>query len=136
MHEDRQLLVARISAEIRALTNLSAVCEWLIELQHKPVRLDPEHLPALGRQSWLRVARPITAPRAVLCTLWLLEEVDARICLLAGTLRFVAHPTASEVRLSFDGRALPTGQGDSAARQLLELIASSIERPRSLSAAG
>ena len=136
MQEDRQLLVARISAEIRALTNLSAVCEWLIERQHKPVRLDAEHVPALGRHSWLRLDRPITAPRAVLCTLSLLDEVDARICLLAGTLRFVAHPVASDVRLSFDGRALRAGQGDRAARQILELIASSIERPRNLSAAG
>src|ERR1700693_166233 len=129
MQEDRQLLVARISEEVRALTNLSEVCEWLIERQHSPVRLDAEHLPALGRQSWLKVARPITARCAVLCTLWLLEEVDARICLLAGTLRFVGHPTASEVRLTFQGRAIPTGQGDSAARQLLEVIASSIGRP-------
>jgi hypothetical protein len=136
MQEDRQLLVARISAEVRALTNLSEVCEWLIERQHSPVRLDAEHLPALGRQSWLKVARPITARRAVLCTLWLLEEVDAHICLLAGTLRFVGHPTASEVRLTFEGRAVPTGQGDSAARQLVEVIASSIGRPRLLSAAG
>ena len=136
MQEDRQLLVARISAEIRALTNLSAVCEWLIERQHSPLRLDAEHLPALGHQSWMRVARPITARRAVMCTMWLLAEVDARVCLLAGTLRFVAHPTASEVRLSFDGRTVPTGHPDKAARQLLELIASSIEPPRSLSAAG
>ena len=128
--------MARISANIPALANLSEVCEWLIELQHSPVRLGAEHVPALGRQSWLRVARPITAPRAVLCTLWLLEEADARICLLAGTIRFVAHPTASEIRLSFVGRAVQTSQGDSAARQLLELIASSIERPPSLSAAG
>jgi hypothetical protein len=136
VQEHRQLLVARISADIRALANLSEVCDWLIELHHSPVRLDAEQVPALGRQSWLRVARPITARRAVLCTLWLLEEIDARVCLLAGTLRFVAHPTASEVRLSFVGRTVPTSQGDSAARQLLELIASSIGRPRSLSAAG
>jgi hypothetical protein len=136
MHEDRQRLVARISAEIFALTNLNKVCEWLIELQHKPVRLNAEHLPALGQHNWLRVARPITAPRAVLCTLWLLEEVEVHFCLLAGTLRFVGHPTASEVRLSFDGRMRSTGEADNAARQLLELIASSIERPRLLSAAG
>ena len=130
------MLVARVSAEIFASTDLAEVCEWLIERQHNPVRLHADHLPALGRHTRLRVARPITARRAVLCTLWLIEDADGGDCLVAGTLRFVSHPTASDVRLSFDGRAVPTSQGDSAARQLLELIASSIERPRSLSAAG
>lgn len=126
--EDRRLLVARISAEIFTLTSLTDVCKWLIERQHHPVRLDAERLPALGRNTWLRVTRPITAPRAVLCTLWLLEEVDARICVLAGILRFVAHPTGSDLRVSFDGRTVPSGRVDSPARQLLELIAASIER--------
>jgi len=130
------MLVARVSAEIFASTDLAEVCEWLIERQHNPVRLHADHLPALGRHTRLRVARPITARRAVLCTLWLIEDADGGDCLVAGTLRFVSHPTASDVRVSFDGRAVPTSQGDSAARQLLELIASSIERPRSLSAAG
>ncbi len=131
MQEDRPKLMARISAEILALGNLTDVCNWLIERQHNPVRVDAGDLPALGRHGWLSVgARPITARRAVLCTLRLLEEVDARVCLLAGTLRFVAHPTASGVRLSFGGRAIPTREGDNAARQLLELIAASIERSR------
>jgi hypothetical protein len=94
-------------------------------------------LPALGRHSWLRLARPITAPRAVLCTLWLVDDVVAGACLLAGHLRFVAHPTSSVVRLSFSGRTAVAMrsralhlQADHAARQLLEVIGSSIESPR------
>ncbi|MHB8587436.1 MAG: hypothetical protein ACYDA0_01130 [Candidatus Dormibacteraceae bacterium] len=133
------MLVARISAEVSASADLNEVCHWLIACQYNPVRLDADRMPALGRHSWLRVALPITAPRAVLCTLWLVEEVKAAGCLLAGTLRFVAHPTSSDIRLSFDGRTAATprpgcglGQGDNAARQLLELIAASIERPRRL----
>jgi hypothetical protein len=132
MHEDRPMLLTRISAEIFASTDLTKVCEWLIERQYNPVRLHADHLPALGRHARLEVARPITAPRAVLCTLWLLEDVEGGRCLVAGTLRFVSHPTASDVRLSFDGRSVRTGRGDDAALQLLKLIAASIGRPRTL----
>jgi hypothetical protein len=123
--------VARISAEILAPTDLTRVCEWLIERHRNPVRLHADHLPALGRHAVLKVARPIRAPRAVLCTLWLLEDVDGG-CLVAGTLRFVSHPTASDLRLSFDGRTVRTGRGDNGALQLLELIAASIGRPGTL----
>lgn len=125
------MLIARTSAEISALADLSDVCRWLIECQYNPLRVDAGHLPALGQHSWLRVARPVTAPRAVLCTIWLVEEAEGG-CLIAGILRFVGHPTASDVRLSFDGRAVPTGQEDRTALQLLELIAASIGRPRDL----
>ena len=126
------MLIARISAEISALADLRDVCRWLIECQYKPQRLEADHLPALGQHTLLRVARPVTAPRAVLCTLWLLEEAERGGCLVAGTLRFVGHPTAPDVRLSFDGRAVSTGPGDRTAHQLLELIAASIGRPRTV----
>jgi hypothetical protein len=132
MQENRPTLMARISTQISATADLNQVIRWLIECQNDPMSLDAGHLPALGRGSRLRVARPVTAPRAVLCALWLVEEVDAGVCLLAGHLRFVAHPTASEIKVSFDGHALP--QIGDAALQLLELIASSIKRlsPRAL----
>jgi hypothetical protein len=139
MNEDRPLWVARISAEISSSADLNDACRWLIECQYRPVRLDADHMPALGRHSWLRVALPITAPRAVLCTLWLVDDVDSGSCLLAGTLRFVAHPRASDIRLSFDGRTaaatrpvVSQGQGDEAALQLLDLIAASIVRARQI----
>jgi hypothetical protein len=133
MQEDRRILVARLSAETIASTDLTEVCEWLLERQNNPVRLHSDHLPALGRHTRLAVAHPITAPRAVLCTLWLLEDDDGGCCLVAGTLRFVSHPTAGHVRLSFDGRSVPTGREDRAALQLLELIAASIGLPRGVS---
>ena len=117
--------VARVSAEIFASTDLSQVCEWLIERQHSPMRLHADHLLALGRHTRLRLGRPITARRAVLCTMWLIEDADSRP-LVAGTLRFVSHPTAADVRLSFDGLAVHAGRGHCAARQLLELIAASV----------
>ena len=134
--EDRRLAVARISAEASASAALDEVCRWLIARQSNPVRLDVDDLPALGQDCWLRLAVPVTAPRAVLCALWLLEDVDAGGCLMSGHLRFVAHPTGPDIRLSFSGRtatAVPPsllhGQANHAARQLLELIAASIERP-------
>jgi hypothetical protein len=126
MNDDRTTSVARISAEIFASTGLAEVSRWLIERQHNPVRVDADDLPDLGRHSWLRVARPITAPRAVLCTLWLLDELDRGSSLVAGTLRFVAHPTAGDIKLSFAGLMVRTGRGDDAALQLLKLIAGSI----------
>ncbi len=126
MQLNRPTLMARISTQISGSADLNQVIRWLIECQCDPMSLEARHLPALGRGSRLRVARPVTAPRAVLCALWLLEELDAGVCLLAGHLRFVAHPTASEIKVSFDGHVRP--QIGDAALQLLELIALSIKR--------
>jgi hypothetical protein len=139
MQEDRPLMVTRFSAEATASAGLDAVCRWVIAGQCKPVRLGVDDLPAIGQASRLRLDRPITAPRAVLCAVWLLEDVDAGGCLLAGQLRFVAHPTGSEIRLNFSGRtaaAMRSGvlrrEADHAATQLLEVIAETIERPHVL----
>lgn len=143
MNEDRRSLVARTSAEISVSAGLKEACQWLIGCQHNPISLAAGHLPGLARHAWLRVAHPITAPRALLCTLWLLEEVDrGDDCLIAGTLRFVAHPTAAGVKVSFEGLMVRTDRAaDDAALQLLELIASAIaqsgpSQTASISAAG
>lgn len=137
MQEARISNVARISAERPTAARLDDVFRWLVEHQGAAMRLDVEEVPALGQPSWLRLALPITSPRAVLCTLWLVDDVVAGECLLAGHLRFVAHPTSSDIRLSFSGRtavAMRSGalyrEADHAARQLLEVIGRSIERPR------
>jgi hypothetical protein len=139
MQEDRTLAVSRISAETSASAALDEVCRWLITRQGNPLRLTIDDLPALGQDCWLRLALPIAAPRAVLSALWLVAEMDATECLLVGHLRFVAHPTRSDLRLSFNGRTaaairsgLLHGQADHTARQLLELIAQSIERQQAV----
>jgi len=135
MQGDRQLVVARISAETSASAHLAEALRWLIEAQSRLLRLVAEEVPALGQASRLKLGRPITAPRALLCALWLFEDVEAGECLMAGQLRFVAHPTASDIRMSFSGgtttvmRQGPVQQVDHAARQLLQAIAGSIERP-------
>jgi hypothetical protein len=141
--EDRRLAVARISAEASASAALDEVCRWLIARQSNPVRLDVDDLPALGQDCWLRLALPVTAPRAVLCALWLLEDIDAGGCLMTGHLRFVGHPTTPDILLSFSGRTAtamrPTllqGHANHAARQLLEFIAGAIERSRTAARAG
>jgi hypothetical protein len=125
-----------LSAETSAAADLDEVRRWLIASQWNPVRLDVGDLPALGQGSMLRFALPMTAPRAVLCAMWLHEDVEAGGCLLAGQLRFVAHPTASDIRLSFSGQtagAMRSGQlglqAHHAARQLVEVIADTIQRP-------
>jgi hypothetical protein len=128
--------VARLSAETSAPFDLGDVCRWLIESRSSLIRLRVDHLPALGHGSRLRLDLPITAPRAVLCTAWVLEDVESGGCLLVGQLRFVAHPAGSGVRLSFNGRtatamspALVHHQADQVARQLVEVIAMSITTP-------
>ena len=139
MQVDFPLTAAHISAETSASADLDDVCRWLIECQAHPVRLDVRDLPALGQGTRLRLALPVTAPRAVLSTVSLLEDVDSGGCLLTGDLRFVAHPTEPAIRLSFIGRA-ETAMGSRAirrqaahaARELLDVIASSIERPSAL----
>jgi hypothetical protein len=139
MQVDLPLTAAHISVETSASADLDDVCRWLIECQANPVRLDVRDLPALGQSTRLRLALPVTAPRAVLSTVSLLEDVDAGGCLLTGHLRFVAHPTEPDIRLSFRGRA-ETAMGSSAirrqaahaARELLDVIAASIERPFAL----
>lgn len=119
---------ARLSAERSALANLDDALRWLIDSQYNPVRLGVDDLPALGQDCWLRLALPITAPRAVICALWLIEDVVDGACVLAGHLRFVGHPTARATRLGFSGRtATPMEPGHDAARQLLGVIAASIE---------
>lgn len=129
--------MARIAAERPTSAGLDEVFRWLVKHQGTAMRLDVDEVPALGQHSWLHLALPITAPRAVLCTLWLVDDVVAGECLLAGHLRFVAHPSESDIRLSFSGRtavAMRSGalyrQADHAARQLLEVIGRSIEAPR------
>ena len=135
MQEVPQLMVTRILAETSTSADLDDVCRWLIRSQHHPISLDVDDLPALKNGTTLRLASPIRAQRAVLCAAWLLEDVDPGGCLLAGHLRFVAHPTGSDIRLSFRGRTanamgagLPLRQADLAARQLLKVIAESIGR--------
>lgn len=130
----------RVSAEASASADLDDVCRWLIESHGNPVHLDVKDLPALGQGTRLRLALPVTGRRAVLCTLLLLEEGAAGATLLAGQLRFVAHPTAPDMRLSFTGHiaaAVRTSSlrqhADHTARQLLELIARFVERPSALS---
>lgn len=121
------------------MADLTDVFRWLAQRHGSAMRLDVADVPALGQHSWLRLALPITAPRAVLCTVWLVDDVVAGECLLAGHLRFVSHPTESDIRLSFSGRtatAMRSGglhsQANHAARQFLEVIGRSIERPRIL----
>src|SRR3982074_3525774 len=104
MQFDRRLTDARVFAETSASANLDDVCRWLIERHSNPLHLATDDLPALGRGAKLKVAVPMTARRAVLCGLWLIEDADAGGCLLAGQLRFVAHPTASQISVSFSGR--------------------------------
>jgi hypothetical protein len=139
---DRTLVVARISAEVSAAAHLDVVCRWLIESLSNPIRLAVEDVPALGQGSWLMLALPITAPRALLCGLWLLEDIVTGGCLLAGQLRFVAHPTESGVKISFTGHSAMVlrygvlgGQADHAARQVLETVAASIDRRPTLAQA-
>jgi hypothetical protein len=139
MDMNRPLAVAPISVETSAAVDLGAVCRWLIERQDSPLSFGPGDLPALGQKTRLRLALPVTAPRAVLCALWLLEDLGTGGCLLAGHLRFVAHPTGSHIRLSFIGRTAEAMRSvslgrhaDLAARQLIELISDSIQRPASL----
>src|SRR5487761_373186 len=108
MTDDRALLLAPISAEMLVSTDLDEVYRWLVECQYNPVRLDVDDLPALGQHTWLRVGPRITARRAILCTLWLVEDVAGGRCLVAGHLRFVAHPTTSSVKVAFDGRTAAT----------------------------
>jgi hypothetical protein len=116
MQVDFPLTAAHFSAETSASADLDDVCRWLIECQSNPMRLDVRDLPALGQGTRLRLALPVTAPRAVLSTVSLLEDVDAGGCLLTGHLRFVAHPTERDIRLSFSGRA-ETAMGSSAIRR-------------------
>jgi hypothetical protein len=136
---DRQTSTfARISAETSASAHLYEACHWVNERQASQVRLGVDDLPALGSRTTLILGRPITAARAVICALWILEDAVGGACLLAGRIRFLAHPRDPGIRLSFSGRAatptrsgLQLGEADHAARQLVEMIARSLGRGRS-----
>ncbi|SRR6266699_3220537 len=124
---------ARISVETAASANLEEVCRWLIERRTDPLRLDAQDLPALGQGVRLVLALPLTARRAVLCAVWLLGDGDESACVLSGQLRFVAHPSSSELMVTFRGRtamAMTTAvlyrRAHHVVGQLLQLIAESI----------
>ena len=126
----------RITVETSASANLDEVSRWLLECRANPLRLEAEHLPSLGQGARLMLAVPMTARRAVLCALWLLEDSTAGACLLSGQLRFVEHPSRSDVTLSFSGQtamAMTSGflyrQAHHAVGELLQLIAESIPQP-------
>jgi hypothetical protein len=139
MHFDRQLTDARVFVETSASANLDDVFRWLIDRHMNPLHLATEDLPALGQGARLKLARPISGRRAVLCGLWLIEDVDSGGVLLAGQIRFVAHPTASEIAVSFRGRtamamtsATVYRRAHHAVGQLLQVIAESIQGPITL----
>lgn len=124
---------ARISVETSASTSLDEVCRWLIERRSDPWRLEAKDLPGLGQGATLRLAVPLTARRAVLCPIWLLEDDTAGACLLSGQLRFVSHPSGSEILMTFSGRtamAMSTAvlyrRAYHVVGRLLQLIAESI----------
>jgi hypothetical protein len=82
MQEFRPWVSARLSAETSAPANLDEALRWLIDSQCNPVRIAVDDVPALGLYCWLRLAPPITAPRAVICALWLIEDIDDGACVL------------------------------------------------------
>ncbi len=129
----------RISVETSASANLDQVVRWLLECRGNPLRLEAHHLPSLGQSARLMLAVPMTARRAVLCALWLLEDGAAGACLLSGQLRFVAHPNAADLTLSFSGHtamAMTSGflyrQAHHAVGELLQLIAESLPQPAAI----
>ncbi len=129
----------RISVETSSSANLDQVVRWLLECRVNPLRLEAYHLPSLGRSVRLMLAVPMTARRAVLCALWLLEDGAAGACLLSGQLRFVAHPSEPDVTVSFSGRtatAMTSGfhyrRAHHAVGELLQLIAESIPQPAAI----
>src|SRR5260370_11054130 len=90
----------RISVETSASANLVEVSRWLVACRSNPLRLEADHLPSLGQGSRLLPPPPMSARRAVLYTLWLLEDSAAGPWLLSVQLPFVAHPAASGTVLS------------------------------------
>jgi hypothetical protein len=126
----------RITVETSASASLDEVFRWLLECRANPLRLEAEHLPSLGQGARLMLAVPMTAQRAILCALTLLEEGAAGACLLSGQLRFVADPHGPDVTLSFSGHAamsMASGflyrRAHHAVGELLQLIAESIPQP-------
>jgi hypothetical protein len=121
-------MVTGVRSETTVFTSLANIHLWLTQNQGAEVELPGLHL---------HVGLPITAPRAVICTVWLLEKAGGSTPLLAGRLRGLTNPRDGSVRLVFDGTAAPelAGRGAPAtgervhdelarvARHLLEMIA-------------
>ncbi len=126
-------MVAGVLADTKLFTSLADLYLWLSQNQGNEVELPG---------SRLHVGLPMTAARAVICTIWLLDSSLGSTPLLAGRLRALIHPRDGSVRLTFTGSADPrlAGKDESAsservrsegarvARQLLELIAIDCER--------
>lgn len=133
-------MVTNIRSETTVLTSLTNIHLWLARNQGGEVELPG---------SRLQVGLAMTAPRAVICTIWLLEKRGGPTPLLAGRLRGVINPRDGSVRLGFDGgasRTLAAGnvpattervrsEGARVARDLLDLIAGECERAGELMSA-
>ncbi len=138
MRVDRPMADARVFAETSASVSLDEVCRWLSGFRSNQLQLDVDDLPAIGRRARLRLALPVTARRAVLCAVSLIDDA-AGGCLLSGQLRFVAHPTASDINVSFHGHTtlamtsdLHRRRAHHAVGELLHLIAESLRRSAAL----
>ena len=87
------MLIARVSAEISALTDLGEVCRWLIERQYNPLRLHAGHLPALVKNSSAEGGTSgHGAAGGAVHDLAARPGSRAACCLLAGILRFRGPP--------------------------------------------
>ncbi len=107
-------MVAGVRSETTVYTSLANIHLWLARNQGAEVDLSG---------SWLHVGPPITAARAVLCTIWLHGELGDDAPLLAGRLRGLINPRDGSVRLGFDGSAAPelAGSASPATRERVRL---------------
>ena len=128
----------QIFAQTSASASLDEVSSWLLGYRSNQLQLDAEDLPALGQRVRLRLELPLTARRAILCTVSLFDDV-ADAVLLSGQLRFVAHPTGPDITVSFSGHttnAMSSGalrrRAQRAVAELVELIADLLSRSAGL----
>ncbi len=108
-------MVTCVRSETTVFTSLANIQLWLTQNQGAEVELSGLRL---------QVGLPITAPRAVICTIWLLEKGGGSVPLVAGRLRGLINPRDGSVRLAFEGIAEVSG----VARHLLDAIALDCDR--------
>ena len=130
-------MVGGIHSETTVHASLSDIYLWLAKYRGGQVDASRLFPAAPTRDVSLHVGLPISAARAVICAMWLVEKPGSPTPLLAGRIRGLMNPRDASVQLRFDGTAWPSAVGGAAAtksdyvriegtrlaRHLLELIA-------------
>lgn len=122
-------MVSLIRTEITVSVSLANIYVWLAQNRGRDVRVVASWPAPPRHEVHLRLGLPISAARAVICDVWLVDKQDVTTPLLSGRLFGLVNPHDDSVRLIFEGYAgQGIDEGASFARCVIDLVAAACEQ--------